>query len=61
MIIDPLNTFQKIGVQAQVFTVVNDESYYFPDLIRGMIVDGAKGADIAKRASARPPLLKAYE
>ena len=45
--LDPLNTFQKIGVQAQVFTIVNDEQYYYPDLIRGMIVDGEMGQDIA--------------
>merc|ERR1719487_1460579 len=45
--LDPLNTYQKIGVQAQVFTIVNDEKYYYPDLFRGMIVDGDKGDDIA--------------
>lgn len=28
-----------IGVQAQVYVVVNDESFYYPDLMRGMIVD----------------------
>jgi len=39
---------EQIGVQAQVFTIVNDESYYYPDLIRGMIVDGEMGADVAK-------------
>jgi len=38
----------QIGVQSQVFTIVNDESYYYPDLFHGMIVDGDKGADIAK-------------
>jgi len=27
-----------VGVQAQVFTIVNDENYYYPDLIRGAIV-----------------------
>jgi hypothetical protein len=26
--IAPLNTYEKIGVQSQVFTIVNDESYY---------------------------------
>mmetsp|Transcript_22472 Transcript_22472/g.55616 ORF Transcript_22472/g.55616 Transcript_22472/m.55616 type:complete len:317 (-) Transcript_22472:302-1252(-) len=46
--LSPLNTYKKIGVQAQVFTVVNDENYYYPDLIRGMIVDGRRGTDIAK-------------
>ena len=46
--LDPLNTYQKIGVQAQVFAIVNDEAYYYPDLIRGMIVEGGKGADVAK-------------
>jgi hypothetical protein len=28
-----------VGVQGQVFTIVNDESYFYPDMIRGMIVD----------------------
>lgn len=37
-----------IGVQGQVFTVVNDESYYYPDLIRGMIVQGDMGKKITK-------------
>merc|ERR1712217_433080 len=46
--LDPLNTYEKIGVQAQIFTIINDESYYYPDLIRGMIVDGDFGADMAK-------------
>ena len=32
----------------QVFTIVNDEAYYYPDLIKGMVVDGEYGADIAK-------------
>merc|ERR1711998_456951 len=43
-----LNTWQKIGVQAQIFTIVNDESYYYPDLMRGMIVDGDHGAQMTK-------------
>jgi len=42
------STSAQIGVQAQVFTVVNDESYYYPDLFRGMVVDGEMGQDIAK-------------
>jgi len=37
-----------VGVQAQVFTIVNDEDYYYPDLMRGMIVDGMFGKDVAK-------------
>jgi len=36
-----------VGVQAQIFTIVNDEAYYYPDLIRGMIVDGEYGSDMA--------------
>jgi hypothetical protein len=32
-----------VGVQSQVFTIVNDENYYYPDLIRGAIVT-ANGA-----------------
>jgi len=46
--LDPLNTFERIGVQAQIFTIVNDENYYHPNLIRGMLVDGDYGADITK-------------
>jgi hypothetical protein len=46
--LDELNTFEKIGVQAQVFTIVNHEDYYYPDLFRGMITDVSHfGADIA--------------
>jgi len=38
----------EVGVQAQVFTIVNDESYYYPDLMRGMVVDGEIfGTDMA--------------
>jgi len=44
----PLNTYMKIGVQSQTFTIVNDESYYYPDLMRGMIMDGEYGKDIGK-------------
>jgi len=38
-----------IGVQAQVFVVVNDEDFYYPDLIRGMIVEPEMemGSDVA--------------
>jgi len=39
----------KIGVHAQVFTIVNDEDYYFPDLIKGMIKGvGGYGKHITK-------------
>lgn len=41
------DTASQIGVQAQVFIVVNDEDYFWPDLMRGMIVDGAMGSDVA--------------
>jgi len=39
---------QQIGVQSQVFTIVNDESFFYPDLMRGMVVDGKMGKDITK-------------
>ena len=37
-----------VGVQAQVFTIVNDESYFYPDLIKGMITypDKDMGTDV---------------
>jgi len=41
------STHEQIGVQGQVFTIINDDKYYYPDLIRGMIVDGDMGTDIA--------------
>ncbi|KAL9139188.1 delta carbonic anhydrase [Amphidinium carterae] len=44
---DSRTTFNSIGVQAQVFVIVNDERYYYPDLFRGMIVDGDFGSDMA--------------
>merc|ERR1712079_849232 len=42
-----MGTYMKIGVQGQVFTIINDENYYYPDLIRGWIKEGDYGADIA--------------
>jgi len=36
-----------VGVQAQVFTIINDEDYYYPDLMRGMIIDGDYGKSMA--------------
>jgi len=41
------DTASQIGVQAQVFIVVNDETHFWPDLLRGMIVDGEMGSDVA--------------
>jgi len=41
------STPAQIGVQAQTFIVVNDESYYVPNLIDGMLVDGKFGEDMA--------------
>jgi hypothetical protein len=44
----PENIKDAVGVQGQVFTIVNDESYYYPDLMRGMIVDGEMGQEVTK-------------
>lgn len=44
----PQGIADNVGVQAQVFTVVNDEKYYYPDLIRGWIVDGEHGKEVTK-------------
>jgi len=46
--LQPQDIASAVGVQAQVFIVVNDESYFWPDLMRGMIVDGDFGSDVAK-------------
>jgi Delta carbonic anhydrase len=35
----PQDIANAVGVRAHIFTIVNDESYYYPDMIRGWIVD----------------------
>jgi len=40
---DPQNIANAVGVHGQVFTIVNDEEFFYPNLIRGMVVDEAKG------------------
>merc|ERR1711937_539669 len=35
----PQDIASAVGVQAQIYTIVNDESYFYPDMIRGWIVD----------------------
>jgi len=40
-------THDNVGVQSQTFTIVNDEMYYYPDLMRGMIVEADYGSDLA--------------
>ena len=40
------STHTQIGVQSQIFTIINDEDYYYPDLFRGMIVEGERGTEI---------------
>lgn len=35
-----------VGVQAQVFTIINDEDYYVPDLIQGMVVNEERGMGV---------------
>ena len=44
----PGATARQLGYQAQVFVVVNDESYYYPNLLDGMIVnaDASYGQDV---------------
>jgi len=42
----PQDIAHNVGVQGQVFTIVNDENYYYPDLARGMIVDADHGMGI---------------
>jgi len=41
--LQPQDIASNVGVQAQVFVIVNDESYYYPDLIKGMIVEPGLG------------------
>merc|ERR1712014_319613 len=41
--LQPQDIASAVGVQGQIFTIVNDENYYYPDLVRGMIVDADHG------------------
>merc|ERR1712151_257410 len=43
-----IKTNDAVGVHGQVFTIVNDENYYYPDMIRGMIIEGDMGKDVTK-------------
>jgi hypothetical protein len=45
----PQDIASAVGVQGQVFTIINDEDYYYPDLMRGMLVDAEHhmGQDVA--------------
>jgi len=45
--LQPQGIADNVGVQAQVFVIVNDESYYYPNLIKGMITQGDFGKDMA--------------
>jgi len=49
-VVDAINAkvlHQNVGVQGQVFTIINDEAFYYPNLIDGMIRDGKlKGTEI---------------
>mmetsp|Transcript_11630 Transcript_11630/g.24895 ORF Transcript_11630/g.24895 Transcript_11630/m.24895 type:complete len:380 (+) Transcript_11630:1-1140(+) len=42
----PQDIASAVGVHGQIFTIVNDDSYFYPDMIRGMIVDGEMGKDV---------------
>jgi len=46
--LSPQDIANNIGVESQVFTVVNDEHYYYPDLIRGMMVGDEFGKNVGK-------------
>jgi len=37
--VDPQSLANAVGVQAQVFVIVNDEKFYYPDLFKGMIIE----------------------
>jgi hypothetical protein len=44
----PQDIANAVGVQAQIYTIVNDEEYFYSDMMRGWIVDGDDfGKDIA--------------
>jgi len=46
--VDAQTVADNVGVHGQIFTVVNDESYFYSDMMRGMIIDEdrAMGQDV---------------
>jgi len=44
----PQNIASAVGVQSQTFTIVNDEAYYYPNLMKGMIVTDSDDSDFGK-------------
>jgi len=46
-IIDGNMIWEQIGVQGQVFTIVNDDDHYYPDLIKGPLRQGDHWKDVA--------------
>jgi len=50
--LSPLNVPETVGVQGQIFTIINDESYYYADLMRHAIIGNFSGDefwhDVAK-------------
>lgn len=46
-IIDGSMIWEQIGVQGQVFTIVNDDDHYYPDLIKGPLRQGNHWKDVA--------------
>ena len=45
--LSPLNTYSKIGVQAQVFTIINDENHKIGGLFYGAVDQGTMWSDVA--------------
>lgn len=47
--LQPQDIASNVGVHGQVFVIVNDEDYYYPDMIKGMIVEPelGMGTDVA--------------
>mmetsp|Transcript_7303 Transcript_7303/g.7876 ORF Transcript_7303/g.7876 Transcript_7303/m.7876 type:complete len:626 (-) Transcript_7303:395-2272(-) len=43
----PQDIASNVGVQSQTFVIVNDENYYYGNLLGGMIVEGDFGTDMA--------------
>lgn len=44
--VNPLNVHRTVGVQAQIYTIVNDEDYYYPDMMAGSTVDAVRGMGV---------------
>lgn len=52
LVLEAQNVANQVGVQSQVYTIVNDEDYYDPNMLRGMLVKDMMGQEMGQHITA---------